>query len=89
MHKSKLTVLLLCCVFLISCTSYGVYKEAGKLAATAAADEALKVKLWSLCNATSYGAVKRWVGSDENLADALKTICKQVKQADVETDSIE
>ena len=71
---------------LSGCATYSTYKEVGKQGSKIVADEALQVKLWSLCNATTYGAIKRWISTDKGKADALRTICNGVTQADVETE---
>lgn len=85
MRNLMIIFVLIVCLAGTGCATYGAYNQAAKAGTQAIADEALQVKLWSLCNASTYGAIKRWVGSNEALGEALKEICGQVKQADIET----
>ena len=40
-----------------------------------AADEALKVAVWHLCNASTYGSIKRAFGDSPQKAQAIRVLC--------------
>ena len=85
MKHLSITVLLSTVLLLTGCTTYSAYKEVGKQGSALVADEALRVHLWGICTGASYGSIKRWVGTNKTMADALKYICDDARQADVET----
>lgn len=85
----KIILLLSVFIMLAGCVQLEAYKQTIKTGGAHIADEALKTTLWKLCNGTSYGAIKRWVGSNKDLGAALKTVCNQVTQADIETSQTE
>ena len=85
MKKLILILMISIALMLAGCAELQVAKQTVKVGGAKLADDSLQTKLWSLCNASSYGSVKRWVGTNQDLGNALKTICNDVAQADIET----
>ena len=78
MNKNTYVALLINVVLLLSltgCAQWGATKIAFSDAAAHAADESLSVSIWRICNASSYGAIKRRFADDPAKAKALKVLC--------------
>lgn len=76
MNKLTTNLLPILLVLVLSgCSQWGAVKVAIGDAGAHAADEALSVSIWQICNASSYGAIKRKFSGDADKANALKVLC--------------
>ena len=65
------------------CAQWGAAKQSIAAAGEEAANESLKVSLWNFCKAASIGSIERWVGGNQELANARKIVCSKDEQANV------
>jgi len=79
----KLGLIVLILVLLSGCAELAATKQAIKHGGAALADKSLTETLWKLCNATSYGAIKRMYAKDASKARALIIICGGNQDADL------
>lgn len=63
------------------CTSVDTLKTEGASRSARAADEQLDIAIWTICNASTNGALMRKFGDEDNFADLLAFWgwCKQMK----------
>ena len=64
-------------IALYGCAQYGAIKSTIASAGADAADEALSVAIWQLCNASTYGAIKRKFAASREKAQAVRILCAE------------
>ena len=79
----KQILLILLLITLVGCAQWNAIKVGVAATTEKATDESLQVILWNFCKAASIGSIERWVGGDQALADARKTVCGKKEQANV------
>ena len=66
-------------IALSGCAEFYAAKSASTSYAAQVADESLKTNVWAMCNATSFGAIRRLFRSPLELA-AFVQFCQQLQQ---------
>lgn len=79
----KLYLILLTLFLVTGCAEMSITKQAIKHGGAQLADDSLNKTLWKLCNASSFGAIKRKFGDSREKANALKTLCGGQVEADL------
>lgn len=81
----KLLYSLMILILLTGCAELQFAKSAIRHGGAQLADDSLNITLWKLCNATTYGAIKRKFGDSNDKAEALHTLCGGAREVDLVT----
>lgn len=79
----KIILILTVLVLMTGCAEMQFAKTTIKHGGARLADESLNATIWKLCNATSYGAIKRKFGDSKEKADALHILCGGAKEVNL------
>lgn len=71
-------------VTLSGCAGFSAVKTTVAIEGAKAADEALRVSEWGVCEATTVGAWKRKFGQNHEKADAWRKLCSDNAVAPIE-----
>lgn len=74
------TALILMALFLSGCASWETLQAGVAIQGARAADEALQVHEWGICEAATVGSWKRRYGQDPDKADAWAKLCSKNAQ---------
>ena len=78
-----LSIIFISIIILSGCAQWGAVKTAVADRGAHVADEALDVAIWQLCNASTYGAIKREFAGNVNKATALKVLCDGTEEVNL------
>lgn len=77
MKKSYITLIVLMASVLFGCVEWQVGKQAVSTYGAQIADEKFDVVMWTLCNATSIGSIRRNIGTSTDRAEAYNKLCAE------------